>query len=207
MPCCCRSAACWHDGTVRAFLAVLPPEQILEDLDAYLQPRRDADGPGAWRWTRVEQLHLTLAFMADLPDRCEDVLVEAAQAWAARQEPLPLHLSGAGAFPDPGRAKVLWVGVQPDAAAQELARWGRALRDLASHAGAQVDGMRFTPHVSVARSGRPQRAGRWVQALDAYRSAEFAVAEAALVVSHLGEGPRRTPRYEVRHRFPLGSGA
>ena len=37
----------------------------------------------------------------------------------------------------------------------------------------EVDGQRFTPHVTVARSTRRVSAGRWVQALDAYESAKF----------------------------------
>jgi 2'-5' RNA ligase len=43
-----------------------------------------------------------------------------------------------------------------------------------------------------------------VQALDAYDSPAFEVGAIVLVQSHLGEGPGRSPRYEVRHRFALG---
>lgn len=189
---------------MRAFLAVLPPEPVIEDLDAFLQPRRASDEPGGWRWTRPEQLHLTLAFFPHLPDRVLDPLVEAGQGWSAHRDPLRMRLGRAGAFPDPGRAKVMWVGVEPESGADELGRWSRVLRDLANHAGAEVDGTRFSPHVTVARSGPPRMAGRWVQALDSYRSPEFVVDELALVQSHLGEGPRRTPRYEVRAVLPLG---
>jgi 2'-5' RNA ligase len=78
------------------------------------------------------------------------------------------------------------------------------LRDLASHAGADVDGQRFTPHITVARSPRRVKAGRWVQSLDAYESPEFLVEEVALIRSHLGEGPGRSPRYEVRESLRLG---
>lgn len=191
---------------MRAFLAVLPPEEVIEHLHGHVGPRRDSDAAGDrdWRWTRPEHQHVTLAFMAALPDWCLDALVADGRAWAARQRPCPLVLGRAGAFPDPGRAKVLWVGVEPQPARAELARWSRALRDLASHAGAQVDGMRLRPHLTVARSGRPRPAGRLVQALDTYQSAAFTVTEVALVQSHLGEGPRRSPRYVVLERFLLG---
>ncbi|GAA1157691.1 RNA 2',3'-cyclic phosphodiesterase [Ornithinicoccus hortensis] len=188
---------------MRAFFAVLPPSSAHEDLVAHLQPRRDADTGRDWRWTREEHLHLTLAFLPDLPDRAEDPLVESVSAWAARQEPAPLSLGGAGAFPDPGGAKVIWIGVD-EGGAGSLRAWSRSLRDHANHAGAEVDGQRFTPHVTVARSSRRRPAGRWVQALDAYRGPRFVVEEIVLIASHLGQGAGGSPRYEVRHRFPLG---
>ena len=188
---------------MRAFFAVLPPPEVLEHLAAHLEPRRDADTDRTWRWTRTHHLHLTLAFLADLPDWTEEQLVADAHEWAARQEPVRMSWAGAGAFPDPGGAKVLWVGVAGELARSRLTAWSRGLRDLASHVGADVDGQRFTPHVTVARSPRKVTAGRWVQALDAYESPEFLIDQVALVQSHLG-GPGRSVRYEVREAFPLG---
>lgn len=191
---------------MRAFIAVVPPQEVIDEVVSFLEPRQDAlAAQGGWRWTRPEHLHLTLAFLPDLPDYLEDELAEAAAQWAERQRPLELSWGRAGAFPDPGAAKVLWVGVSDEQAGQELSAWSRSLRDLSSHVGADVDGQRFVPHVTVARSPRPVRAGRWVQALDAYASPTFLVQDVALVQSHLG-GPGRSPRYEVRHTVRLGQG-
>ena len=150
----------------------------------------------------MPHLHRTLAFLGDLPEHREDELAASATEWASRRQPVRMQWGRAGAFPDPGAAKVMWIGVTDDAVARELASWSRALRDLSSHAGADVDGQRFTAHVTVARSPRRVKAGRWVQSLDAYESPEFLIDEVALVESHLGEG---SPRYEIRHTFPLGS--
>ena len=189
---------------MRAFFAVLPPQEILDHLTTHLEPRRDADTERKWRWTRPEHLHLTLAFLADLPEHREEELAETATDWASRQHPVRMRWARAGAFPDPGAAKVMWVGVSDEDARRALVAWSRALRGLANHSGAEVDGQRFVPHVTVARSARPVRAGRWVQALDAYESPEFELDQLALVQSHLAEGPGRSPRYEVRHRLTLG---
>jgi 2'-5' RNA ligase len=43
-----------------------------------------------------------------------------------------------------------------------------------------------------------------VRVLDAYRGPTWRADEVSLVQSHLGEGPRRRPRYEVLETFPLG---
>ncbi len=189
---------------MRAFFAVLPPPAVLTELTDYLEPRRNSDTDRTWRWTRPEHIHLTLAFLARLPEHREEELIEATVAWARRRQPLRMQWGRAGAFPDPGGAKVMWVGVQPESAQTSLVSWSRALRDQGNHAGADVDGQRFIPHVTVARSPRRVSAGRWVQSLDAFQSREFTVEQIVLIESHLGEGPGRSPRYEQRHVFRLG---
>lgn len=189
---------------MRCFLAVLPPPEVVEHLDDHLEARRLADTDRDWRWTRTAHLHLTLAFLADLPEWREEDLAAALDAWSARHRPLTMSFGQAGAFPEPGRAKVLWVGVTEPAAREELSAWAGQLRALATHHGADVDGQRFVPHVTAARSPRARAAGRWVQALDAYRSPSFTVTEVALVRSHLGQGPGRSPRYETLHEAVLG---
>lgn len=190
---------------MRAFLAVVPPPDVIDDLLDHLQPRRDADAAQrSWRWTEPDHLHLTMAFMADLPDHREADLVAAIRAWGQRQRPCRMALGRAGAFPDPVAAKVLWVGVEDESARHTLSTWAGQLRDLVSHHGAPPDGKRFHPHLTVARSGRPRAASRLVQSLDGYRSSPFEVCAIVLVSSHLGQGPRRAPRYEHRASVTLG---
>ncbi|WP_187345489.1 hypothetical protein [Ornithinimicrobium sp. CNJ-824] len=52
--------------------------------------------------------------------------------------------------------------------------------------------------------GGRHAAGHLLQALDTLRTPAWSVDELVLVASWLGEGPNRTPRHEVRHRWPLG---
>ena len=80
----------------------------------------------------------------------------------------------------------------------------RASRNAAAVAGMAVDGQRFRPHLTLARLGRPANVTKWVRLLDAYTGPPWTPTELSLVESHLGEGPRRRPRYEVRETFPLG---
>src|SRR6476620_11856972 len=91
------------------FAALVPPTEAVEDLDAFLEPRRDA-GPEL-RWTDPDQWHVTLAFMADVPERAIERLLEEAEEATSRREPMTLRFRGAGAFPEVYDAKVLWTGV------------------------------------------------------------------------------------------------
>ncbi len=186
----------------RMFVAVVPPETVVEDLEEFLAPRREH---AAFRWTPPEQWHVTLAFAASVPDRSLDDLVERLGAAAARRRPFELTLAGGGAFPDPARARL--VHARPEggpADLEELAALAVGARNAVTAAGAEVDGQRFRPHLTLARLNRPTEVTRWLRVLDAYRGPTWTIEEVALVASHLGEGPRRGPRHEVVASLPLG---
>src|SRR5262245_7110964 len=186
---------------MRMFVALTPPEPVTDDLEAFLAPRRES-GPHL-RWTAVEQWHLTLAFMADVSSRSLDDLVERLSRAAGRRTPLELSLAGGGSFPNPTRAKVLYAAVETRQH-EELRRLAVGTRAAANKAGADADGGKFRAHLTLARSGRPFEATRWLRVLDAYRGPTWLADEVALIESHLGEGPRKRPRYEVVETFPVG---
>jgi RNA 2',3'-cyclic 3'-phosphodiesterase len=187
---------------MRMFVAVVPPDSVVDDLERFLVPRREA-GPEL-RWAATEQWHLTLAFMADVAPRHLDELVERLGRAAARRTPFAVTLAGGGAFPHAGRAKVLYAGVEVSDP-EELRRLAVGARAAANKAGADADGGRFKAHLTLARSGRPFEATRWLRVLEAYRGPTWPVHAMTLVESHLGEGPRKRPRYEVVETFSLGS--
>lgn len=187
---------------MRMFVAVVPPDAAIDDLDRFLEPRREA---GPWRWTLPQQYHVTLAFLADVAERRYDDLVERLARAASRRSPFAARVAGGGAFPHAARAKVLWAGITlSDEGRTELDRLATGARAAAGRAGIEVDGARFRPHVTVGRVGRPVEATPWVRLLDAYGGPTWTVEEVALVASYLGQGPSHRPRYETVEAFPLG---
>lgn len=184
---------------MRLFTALVPPPEAAAHLDDFLEVRRHS---AALRWSRLEQLHLTLAFAAEVEEWRLDEILERTAAAAARRTPLDLRIRGGGAFPHADAAKVLWAGVA--GAGEELAALARGARTALGVAGVRVDGQRFHPHVTVARSGRPVRLGDWVRLLDVYDGPTWRAEEVAVVASHLGEGAGGRPRHEVLAVVPLG---
>lgn len=186
---------------MRMFVAAIPPAEVVEDLDEFLSARREA---GEFRWTLPDQWHLTLAFLADVPDRAYDDLVARLERAARKRHRMTATITGGGAFPHPGKAKVLWAGVEVDDPI-ELSRLATGCRAAANKAGVEVPGERFKAHLTLARIGHPIEATRWLRILEAYRGPSYRIEEIALVASYLGEGPRKRPRYEVVNTFGLGS--
>jgi 2'-5' RNA ligase len=183
----------------RTFVAIYPPAEAVEHLDAFLDVRRES---GSFRWTEPFQWHLTLAFFGDVPDWSFDALVEGLETAVGKRSSLTAAIAGGGAFPHVGRAKVLWVGVDVNDAA-ELEKLAKGCRAAGATVGAPPAGERFRPHLTLARINPPIEATKWVRLLDAYRGPSWRIDEIALVESHLGEGPKRRPRHEVVATFPF----
>ena len=190
---------------MRMFVAAVPPAEVVEHLEEFLSVRREA---AAFRWTLPDQWHVTLAFLAEVPDRAYDELVERLSRAAHKRRPMRATIAGGGAFPNVARARGLWTGVELDTVGldggEELRRLATGCRAAASKAGIEVPGERFKPHITIARTRTPVEATRWVRLLDGYRGPAYDLDEISLIASHLGEGPRKRPRYEVMETFPLG---
>lgn len=183
---------------MRLFVAVVPPESAVEDLDAFLEPRRDVDGP---RWSPPAQWHVTLAFLPTVPERAVEPLLDTVARAASRHERVRLAVAGGGCFPDVLRARVLFAGLEGGDGLTDVAR---AVRAGASSVGAAPDGGAFRPHLTLGRFGRPVDAVRWVRVLDTYRGPAWTADEVVVVESHLPRERGHRPRHEVLARLPLG---
>jgi 2'-5' RNA ligase len=188
---------------MRLFAALVPPPEALEHLDEFLDVRREA---GDFRWVQSDQVHVTLAFLANVPDRRLDDLVERLGRAAARRTAFGTAIVGGGAFPNVGRAKVLWTGLALDESGRsELHRLASGCRAAANRAGIEVDGARFRPHLTIARTRFPHDVTSWVRLLDGYAGPTWRVDELTLVASYLGEGPRGRPRHVTMDTFALSA--
>jgi 2'-5' RNA ligase len=117
---------------------------------------------------------------------------------------MTVGFAGGGAFPHPDRAKVLYARLAGDEQDRtQLGHLAAGARGALSKSGAQVDGQRFRPHLTLARLGHPDNVTSWARLLDAYQGPTWRLDEVVLVESHLGEGPGRRARHEVRATFPL----
>ena len=184
------------------FAALVPPPDVVEDLDAFLEVRREA---APFRWTPAEHLHVTLAFLAEVPDRQLDDLYERLGRAAARRTPFPAVVVRGGRVPEPGARPCPLRRARPGGPrADRAGPVGDGVPRGGLRAGIAVDGQRFRAHLTVARCGRPTEVTPWVRLLDGYRGPAWQADRITLVASHLGEGPRRRPRYEEVSSFPLG---
>ncbi|GAA3119276.1 hypothetical protein GCM10020254_77900 [Streptomyces goshikiensis] len=93
-------------STVRVFIALAPPDDAKEELARALGPAYDAYP--RMRWNRIEDWHITLAFLGELPVGAVALLRPPLADLAATRRPVHLAMHGGGHFDE----RVLWSGIE-----------------------------------------------------------------------------------------------
>ena len=185
---------------MRLFVGLAPTAAVLDDLDAVCAPLRP--GRGDLRWTSRELWHITLAFLGEVGEESLARLLPRLERAARRHLPFGLRLAGAGAFPSPARANVLWGGLSGDRKA--LGELAMSVSAGARRAGAPPpdEGRRYQPHVTLARCRTPADVRAIVDDLSGYQGPAWTVAEIYLIRSTRGGHPR----YETLGTWKLKTG-
>ncbi len=134
---------------LRLFVAVTVPEGVKDAVMKAQDALRRVTPEGHVRWTRRDQLHLTLRFLGDVDAGRVSALTEALQRCCQEFAPLRLHAEGIGFFPDARRPRVLWVGVQD--AQDQLRRLQGAVQAATAPFTAEKPEQHFAGHVTLGR--------------------------------------------------------
>jgi RNA 2',3'-cyclic 3'-phosphodiesterase len=126
------------DGTARS--AIIGLQKRL----AGLFDKRRSD----LRWTRPDQLHLTLAFIGEVAEDAAEPLFDSLTPPIAMPA-YALVMAGLGAFPPRGAPRVLWLGAS--AGARETIAVQHELAGRLGAVGVQLEQRPFHPHLTLAR--------------------------------------------------------
>jgi len=183
---------------VRAFLAIVPPPEVLEPLVPLLPDLKE-------RWPQVgwippERWHFTVCFLGDVGDDAVAEIGRQVSVIAGESSPIAARIGQGGTFPGGRRPRVAWVGVDAPATLSDLA--GR-VAGAAKAAGVDADDRPYRPHITMGRVRKePVPEPDALRALlGAAQGGAFTVDRLVLYRSHLGP----TPRYEELAAWSLGS--
>ena len=132
---------------IRAFVAVPLPDALHQNLDMLVSEFKNAGVSGV-RWVPLNNIHLTLKFLGEITDLQRKNLTERLAASVQQFSPIDISIGGIGAFPNPRRARVVWVGVQAPA---QLARLQQTVEKEAAGVGIPPEERPFSPHLTIAR--------------------------------------------------------
>jgi RNA 2',3'-cyclic 3'-phosphodiesterase len=137
---------------VRLFFALWPDPQVRTALSRLAQ---EVAREGQGRAPRDSNLHLTLAFIGEVPQARIEALLEVGQRVAAVASPFLLTLDRLG-----GRAHgIAWLA--PPSLPEALHHLQAALTDSLAATGFSLQQRVFRPHVTLARDcARPAHRGR-----------------------------------------------
>lgn len=185
---------------MRMFVAVFPPPAVQAAAHAMGAALREA-GDGV-SWVKPANLHYTMRFLGEVGADGAGRVAEAAREAAARVPAFDAALGTAGAFPDPKRARVLWIGMERGG--ESLARLAAALDAALARRGFAPEGRGFSAHLTIGRVREPRR--DWTDALARVRpgpGAGFRVERLAVVESRLHPAGSI---YTVVEAAPLAAG-
>ncbi|VGO22731.1 RNA 2',3'-cyclic phosphodiesterase [Pontiella sulfatireligans] len=183
--------------TIRAFIAIDIGEAIRAKLDELQQKLKKAHADV--RWVKPDSMHLTLAFLGQLPlDKIHPL--EAALDTSV-QRIFDLEVAGTGFFGKSSRPRVLWAGITDSPPLMELQH--RTVEVLQT-AEVEFDSKPFSPHLTLGRIKTPGHTESLLSKLEHYKDAPFGRTRIeAVELIHSKPIPHGV-EYAVLHRTALG---
>jgi 2'-5' RNA ligase len=180
---------------VRLFVAVRPPPAAIAELDELVHRlRQQSEG---LTWTTPDQWHLTLVFLADVPDARFAELERRLGSAASRHGPARLGIAGGGRFGD----RVLFAKVAGDV--DGVRRLAASVQAAARRTGLEVEDRPYRPHLTLARARAHVDLRPLVAEVNTVRGSEWIAEEFELVRSRLGKGPGGRAAHETLRSWRL----
>ncbi|WP_405021093.1 RNA 2',3'-cyclic phosphodiesterase [Kitasatospora sp. NBC_00070] len=186
-------------STIRVFVALAPPDEAKDELAEALWAA--TAGYPRLRWNRIEDWHVTLAFLGELPATAVPPLRSALAGLAASHAALHLGLRGGGHFD----GRLLWSGIDGDL--DGLHRLAADVRDVVGSCGIAFNERPLRPHLTLARARRddPTSVPEVAAALAGFAGRPWRAERLHLVGSNVGRGPGPI-RYRDLEAWRLGAG-
>ena len=204
--------AIWKDlavmpetDTKRLFVAIWPPADIVAGLRAAAAVLGHGLPARAIRWTRPEQIHLTLSFLGAVESGRIPGIESALRAACAGHGRHKVRVAGLGCFPDRRRPRIIWGGFAGDLRPVENLEKAIAAGFLAC--GCVGEDRPFQAHLTIGRvsqlngEGRKQMAEALARAQD-HDFGEWEVERVDLMQSVLSP---QGAAYSVLQSILLGS--
>lgn len=189
---------------IRAFVAIPLDSELkgaVQKLQNDLQIRLRSPNV---RWTKPDQLHLTLKFLGDVPSDEIPAISEGLLKSCCRTSPLRLSIGGVGCFPSPTRPRIIWLGIAGDLAPLEALQ--KAIDDQTKSHGPHVEEREFHPHLTIGRiktaEGGARRVGEMVSEIRIEALGHWNAREVELIQSTLSSAGSS---YQILAKFALSS--
>ena len=157
--------------------------------------------PGRIKWTEPKNLHVTISFLGDVPDKrvaslC-DLAGKAVDSWDRQCDAVDFTLGPLICFPDSGRARMIWAPVTQGIEA--MTSLHGALNQALAEGQWPTEDRPFNGHVTVGRI----KEGDFRQAVKALPSDDLGQVSAGQLVLYESHLKRTGPIYTCIERIPL----
>jgi len=150
---------------IRLFVSIELSEEVREEISRFLKRLGKSHFPV--RWVRLENLHLTLAFLGWQNERFKvqgsrfkvetgELILSCLKKAVAKIEPFEIKIRGIGVFPDQLRPRVIWLGLAGDL--ESLAKLQKKITEELKMVGFEIEKRKFIPHLTLGRVKKGTRA-------------------------------------------------
>ena len=134
--------------TIRAFFAIRLPDPVRADLEVLIDILRSRKRGDHVRWTREENLHVTLHFLGNVSPDIVPSLLHAVSKELEREQVFTSHLTILHLFPSERKPRVFAMGLGPD---ESFIRLAEAVKRGVSAIGLPSDARPFKGHLTLGR--------------------------------------------------------
>lgn len=186
---------------IRTFVAVLIAQELKAKI-ASVQEQLKKLAPDV-KWVKPELLHVTLKFLGNVSEDALEQVFAAVDEAAAGHGPFDLSFAGVGAFPNPRKARVVWVGI--DQGKDDIKALVETVDKKLAELGYPKEERAFKAHVTIGRvkdNGKVSEAFvRGIEDIDAGDLGSQRVEAITVMQSDLQrEGPVYSPMSESKLR-------
>lgn len=136
------------DGTIRAFLAIAPAAEILQEIGT-IQRKLKHSCPFDIRWLKLDSIHLTLKFFGNVSAEDIMALSRIVEQHSPGFAPVQLTVKKLGVFPSLHRPRVLWIGLEGGTAPLLILQ--QHLEQGWAACGFTREDRPFRPHLTIGR--------------------------------------------------------
>ncbi len=166
-----------RNNFIRTFIAIELPPDIKEAM-AGVQAELGKSGADVV-WVRPDGVHLTLKFLGDVEEEAVKKLGDALDGALKGEASFTLRAKGVGAFPAPRAPRVVWLGVEGDAA--RLSALAETVERVCAGLEFPSESRPFKAHLTLGRVRSPKGRDALVKMLGGFRDADLGEFEADAV--------------------------
>jgi len=131
----------------RTFIAIDFPDTVIDKIKI-LQKSINGSYLSIIRWTKPDNIHLTLKFLGEVELEKIQLIEKSLDAIANKTEPFNLNLAEIGAFPNWGHPRIIWIGLENS---EPLLSVAKEIEENLDKLGFQREIKPFSPHLTIGR--------------------------------------------------------
>ena len=155
---------------MRLFFGIFISNDVRERVESAQRQLRSAGEKV--KWVEPTNLHITLRFIGDVPDAEAERVGQAAEGSWDGVPVTPCVFRGVGAFPNPRRPRVVWVGLSEGRETLTGLHANLSGR-LQERLGLPTESREFVPHLTIGRVKAPPRSDALAKLIGGLGAEEF----------------------------------